>query len=52
MTWSNRIFPIGECDVAIVQQIDDDHCILIPTVNMPWWVIIRIGAEADTAVFP
>jgi hypothetical protein len=43
--WPDAIRPIGECDISISTDIDDNLSLSGKTVNMPLLMVLRISNE-------
>lgn len=49
VAWANAITPIGECDISIDADINDNLGLSRETVNVTRLMVLRIGDEQDIA---
>ena len=49
VSWPDAIGPIGECDISIDVEIDDNFGLPRKTMNMPRLMVLRISNEQNIA---
>ena len=44
---SNSIHTVRQSDHSVFAQIDDDFRLAVKSVNVPWWMVVRINHKTD-----